>query len=217
MKNFLLIFIAITVLFACKKDEPDIIEPVVYPVYGNLQIGNYWTYQHFNIDTNGVVTPLDKFDTCYIEKDTIVGGYTYFKMIRPSRVPRRIHTYYWREKEGVIYDTTGEVFFSAEDFSTIFDTEYITNNNNTDTLYKVTRKMVDKDLMITTPAGYFFTRTFQTKYQPDDFLDNRTRYSNTRYCKDIGIVSETLEIYSTMPDYTERRLVSWHLHSFNKN
>lgn len=213
MKYFLMIVIAITLFAACRKDEPVVIvDPVIPPVYGNLKVGNYWIYQHFLLDTNGVETPLNKYDTCYVEADTVLGGETYYKMIRPSLLYHTIYTYYWREKDGVIYDYLGKICFSSEDFTTIFETDYIENPDNTDTLYIVTEKMVDKDLNITTPAGSFVTRTYQTKYQPVHLWDNKTRYSNRRFSKYVGIVSETLEFYTTNPNYTERRLVGWGTH-----
>ncbi len=223
MKKFLMILLGIIVIAACKKDEPPVVEPpvieppvepVVYPEYGNLKVGNYWIYQHYHIDTNGIETPLDKFDTCYIENDTVIGEHTYFKMIRPRISIPKFGTYYWREFEGVIYDRNGKVHFSAEDFTTIFETRYSirTNGDEVDTLYVVTSMMVDKDKNIITPAGNFLTRTYQAKYELADWFSIgmlKTRFSNTRYTRDIGIVSETLEIYASDPTYKERRLVSW--------
>lgn len=201
MKKLLMIALSILTLAACKKDEPVIVEPVEYPVYGNLKVGNYWIYQRFVVDTNGVETPLDKFDTCFVEKDTVVDGLTFYKIIRPSLIPRRINKYFWRESEGKIYDIDGIVRFSADDFTTIFDTYYSTRqwNNQIDTLYVVTSKMVDKNKKITTPGGNFFTCTYQTKYEMSDLFEYRTRYSNTRFCRDIGIVSETMERCASPP------------------
>lgn len=213
MKKLLMIVLAIAFLAACKKDEPPVVvEPVVHPDYGNLKVGNYWIYQHYHIDTNGIETALDKFDTCYIEKDTVVDGNTYFKMIRPKRGGYiKFIACYWRDFEGVIYDTEGKIQFSAEDFTTIFDTVYNTtiHGDVLDTIYIATSKMVDKDKSIITPAGNFSTRTYQTKFELSDWFEYRTRYSSKRFAKDIGIVSETLEIYASDPTYTERRLVSW--------
>lgn len=208
-----LVFVLVIVtLSGCKKDEPAVVEPIVYPEYGNLKVGNYWTYRHYLIDTTGIETALDIYDTCYIEKDTVVGGNTYFKMISPRRIGViKFIAHYWRESEGIIYDIAGKVCFSAEDFTTIFDTEYSTrlNGNQVDTIYIATSRMVEKDKSILTPAGNLITRNYQTKYELNDWFDYRTRYKNRRFTKDIGIVSETLEFFTTDPTYTERRLVSW--------
>jgi hypothetical protein len=206
-----MIALAVVLFVACKKDEPAVVEPVVHHEYGNLKVGNYWTYQHYHIDTNGVETALDKFDTCFIEKDTVVDGHTYYKMIRPRIANPKFTAYFWREFEGAIYDTEGKVQFSAEDFTTIFDTVYSTTTHGgvTDTVYTATSRMVDKDKNIITPAGNFTTRSYQTTYALSDWFEHRNRVSNRRFAKDIGIVCETLEFYASNPTYTERRLVSW--------
>lgn len=211
MNKLMMIVLAMVVFASCKKDQPSVIEPVVYPEYGNLKVGNFWIYQHYHIDTNGIETALDKFDTCYIEKDTVVDGNTYFKMIRPKRGYIKFIAYYWRDFEGVIYDTEGKIQFSSEDFTTIFDTVYttVTHGEVLDTIYSATSMMVDKDKSIITPAGNFTTRNYQTKFELSDWFEYRTRYSNKRFAEDIGIVSETLEIFASDPTYTERRLVSW--------
>lgn len=216
MKNLILTLCTITLLMSCKKDEtPAIIDPVDFPVYGNLKVGNYWAYQHFLIDTNRVATPLDKFDTCYVEKDTVIDGYLYYKMIRPRLAPARKYiVYYWREYQGNIYDTAGVIRFSSEDFTTLFDTDvHYSDASQTDTSYVTTSKMVDKDKLVTTPAGEFVTLNYQTKYVMGAWWHGwhggENRYSDKRFAKDIGIVTETLDIYSSVPTYTERRLVSY--------
>lgn len=87
MKNlpvFLSLLLMTCVFAACKKDkpiEPIPTPPVTYPDYSQLKIGNYWVYQHFNIDTNGNAFPLNTFDTCYVEKDTMINGLIYYKNV----------------------------------------------------------------------------------------------------------------------------------------
>lgn len=206
MKKLLLIACAAVLLISCKKDEGE--KTTIYPDYANLKVGNYWIYQRFKIDTTGAETALDKYDSCYIEKDTVINGTTYCKMTRPRLPNHSVYNYYWRDSLGYVVDTAGIICFSAEDFTTVFDTTY--HIETWDTVFVSTSRMVDKDRLITTPAGDFVTRTFQVRYDLEEWLTPYSpRYINKRYSKDIGIICETLDIYSSDPAFTERRLVRY--------
>lgn len=206
MKKSILIAFAAVLLFSCSKDDEN--KPIVYPDYANLKVGNYWVYQHFFIDTTGADSALDVYDSCYIEKDTVVNGNTYYKMIRPRIGQPSFKTYYWRDSLDYIVNKTGEICFSAEDFTSVFDTIYSYNSH--DTMFTGTSRMVDKDMIITTPAGNYVTRTLQWRFDIEEWISPYSpRFSNKRFSKDIGIVSETLDIYSTIPTYKERRLVRY--------
>ena len=92
---------------SCKKDtEPEPTSlPITttYPNFSRLKVGNYWIYQQFDIDQNGNATPKNIFDSCYVEKDTLINGKTYMKIIKPSPfnqnekevfTPKRLFTLY---------------------------------------------------------------------------------------------------------------------------
>lgn len=207
MKKSILIAFAAVLLFSCSKDDEN--KPIVYPDYANLKVGNYWVYQHFFIDTTGADSALDVYDSCYVEKDTIINGNTYYKMVRPHRILQSDDINYYRDSLDYLVDRAGKIWFSAEDFTTVFDTYY--SVNPIDTTYTINYMMVDKDKQVTTPAGDFVTRTFQRRI---DFNKKfvywySPRYSISRYSKDVGIVCETLEFFSTDPNYVERRLVRY--------
>ncbi|HLN52663.1 MAG TPA: hypothetical protein VK212_03075 [Lentimicrobium sp.] len=206
MKKLWMIVIAAALFISCNKEEGD--KPITLPPdYANLKVGNYWIYQHFKIDTTGEETALDKYDSCYVEKDTVINGKTFYKMIRPRAIYSK-YVYLWRDSSGYIVNTSGKIWFFAEDFTTVFDTTYAFGAG--DTTYVATSRMVDKDKVVTTPAGDFVTRTYQIRYDLEEWLTPYSpRFSNMRFTKDIGIVSETLDIYALNPFYTERRLVRY--------
>lgn len=209
MKKLLMLAFAAALFFffSCKKDDDN--NTITYPDYANLKVGNYWVYQRFEIDTLGVETALDIYDSCYVEKDTLINGITYFKMIRPKRFPVGYPENYWRDSLGYIVDSTGRIRFAAEDFTTIFETEC--QMSWADTVYTAIHWMVDKDKVVTTPAGDFVTRTFQRKIEFDESCTQfySPRFYNFRFTKDIGIVTETLDFFATDPNYVERRLVRY--------
>lgn len=207
MKKSILIAFAAVLLFSCSKDDEN--KPIVYPDYANLKVGNYWVYQHFFINTTGADSALNVYDSCYVEKDTIINGNTYYKMVRPLLHPVGSPYNYWRDSLGYVVDSTGRIRFAAEDFTTIFETEC--QMSWADTVYTAIHWMVDKDKVVTTPAGDFVTRTFQRKIEFDEIWTHfySPRFYNFRFTKDIGIVTETLDFFATDPNYVERRLVRY--------
>ena len=46
--------------------------------YTPLSIGNYWVYEGYKIDTNGIEEPLNNHDSLVIKRDTIINGHSYF-------------------------------------------------------------------------------------------------------------------------------------------
>lgn len=215
--------ISVTALcvYACKKDKKTEEQlptpltastPASYDNYSALKIGNYWIYQQFKIDTLGNVTPQNIYDSCYVEKDTLIRGRTFFKVY----TPHIIYNYtYMNDSLHYIIDKTGAILFSSIDFNSTFYTYYATNSPN-DSIYKLTGKMADKDLAVSVPAGSFVTSNFKRTY---DFYPNwrpygnisKTRISNTRFAKNIGIISETMPFFLSNPNYSERRLIRYHV------
>ena len=73
--------------------------------------------------------------------------------------------------------------------------------------------MMDKNKNVNTPYGNFTTSTFQMIFYMEEVYHEygNPRYMNYRYAENVGIVSETLPWFYTNPNYTERRLVDYHL------
>jgi hypothetical protein len=210
ISHFLPILLLIVILSSCKKDDSGNQTPTTYPDFGQLKPGNYWVYQQFRIDTLGNETALNVFDSCYVEKDTLINGNIYHKVFRPSIFPGN-DIGYWRDSLHYIVTSSGKVVFSSQDFASVFDLHYITAN--TDTIAKVITKMDDKNLMVSTPIGNFITSNYKVSYNmyPAWSFNGSKRNINVRYAENVGIVIETLPFYASDPNYTERRLVRVHL------
>lgn len=200
-----LILLSLITVYSCKKIEPTIAPPISYPNYSQLKVGNYWVYERYEIDTNGVETPLGIYDTCRVEKDTIINGETYFKYVRPPYLNSQTISFL-RDSLHYIVMNTGNIIFSSQRFNEVFRTFNVME-------YDVEMWMTDKDLMVNTPYGSFKTHNYQiTFYMKEGFQQyGNPRYMNTRYAEHIGIVIETLPIYLINPNYIERRLVDYHL------
>lgn len=211
--NFILSMILLSVnISSCKKeDKPEPIEPKTYKNFSQLKVGNYWIYQRFDIDTNGVAVAKNEIDSSYVEKDTIINNTKYYKLVENNQfnmINKDIS--YRRDSLHYVVNHKGEILFSSEDFTTIFQTSY-QFAGTVDTLCKVENQMVDKDLEVITPAGTFVTSSLRLRYfmYPRFSLGGSIRNRYTRYSENIGVVTETLLFFNVVPDYTERRLVRY--------
>lgn len=173
-------------------------------------MGNYWIYEIFNVDSNGVSSTTNTFDSCYISGDTMINGKKYYfrdgqNSLSTSRGALRDSLY-------CIVSFTGEIVFSSSDFSSIFNSYYITAGVN-DTITFVSCKMADANFLVNPPAGTFTTINYQATYSmyPGWQANGNPRIRNTRYAENIGIVTETLQFFSSNPNYQEKRLIRYHL------
>ncbi len=214
---------AIALTQACKKKkdvEPEQVEtptpaaPIVESsaAYAQLKIGNYWIYQEINVDAQGNETPTTNYDSCYIAKDTLIHGSTFFKLKNFS--PLFAFQECLRDSSNYIINSHGEIIFAANDFTTIFLSGFIVDNQpQGDTIYKEIHKMTDKDLSIIVPAGTFTTSNFKKKYSIHPNWANGVplRYMNTRFAKNVGMITQTQAIFLSYTSTVERRLVRYHL------
>lgn len=210
----MLCIVCFSFLFSCKKDEEP--EPVVQQSsgtsnYGQLKTGNYWIYQIYDVDSLGNATPTTDFDSCYVAKDTIINGNIYFEMHRPgATIPNPIS--YLRDSATYIVNNYGKIVFSSTDFSSTFSSSY-NIAPPTDTIYKTITRMTDKNVSVSTPAGTFITSNYQisSTIWPSWVVYFSTLNQNTRYSKDIGIVTETMPIFLSSSSFKERHLVSYNV------
>ena len=214
-KTIILSFIVMTAFYySCSKDKVSYYSPTpskTYPNYAQLKVGNYWIYQEFTVDTLGNATPTINYDSCYIDKDTIINGKTYYQLVKPAFDPAMGEIALLRDSLHYIIDSRGKILFSSQDSLSILDTWYCTTSY--DTVSKNVRKMTAQNVLVTVQAGTFTTSdALQTYYMYPNYSNcGNIRYTHTKYAKDIGIIVETLAFYVSYPFYTERRLVRYHL------
>jgi hypothetical protein len=217
MKNLVVTLTALAAvsgLYSCDKENnpgPDI-PPVTYGNYSRLKTGNYWIYQRFNVDSLGNATPTNTFDSCYVEKDTSINNITYYKVVRKNPYILSDEFTYQRDSLHYLVTSTGSILFSSEDFTTVFESEYYIINNN-DTVCEITSRMSPASETITVPAGTFSTLNMKQTYEmyPAWSFSGNVRTRNNRYAENVGMVTETLMFFQSNPNYSERRLVRYHL------
>lgn len=198
----------IATFFACKKDPSPVTE---YPNFSQLKTGNYWIYERFNIDSAGNASATGILDSCYVEKDTMISNEKYFKLVSPQPYSSSYSSSYLRDSLHYIITSEGQIIFSSQNFTDTFSQYYITAG--VDTVCNVFTNMSNKDAAVTTPNGVFSTYTMKTTYAmyPNWAAAGNPRYLDRRYAENIGIVTETLPFYASIPDLVERRLVRYKL------
>lgn len=208
LKHLVLPALLLLLFSACKKDKTE--APIVYPNYSQLKVGNYWIYERYGIDGNGVETASGIIDSCYIEKDTLINGYTYYKRIRPSFPLNTPENPYWRDSLHYIVNSSGEILFSSQNFTDTFALRFI--STTADTAAKIVVKMDNKDLVVTVPAGTFTSSTLKQTFMlyPGHLgAGVNPRYLNIRFAENIGLISEVLPFFASNASYTERRLIRY--------
>jgi hypothetical protein len=213
-------FIFVIVLSsACKKEKDEIPSetptptPTTYENYTNLKVGNYWIYQEYSVDSLGNGSATSFFDSCYVEKDTIVNGNTYHKMVKLSSGGwPEIETLLLRDSLSYTVNQKGKVYFSSADFTSVFNRNYMMASTS-DTLCVYSSKMINLLENTNVPAGVFSTLEFRTTYKmfPPYTYGGTYRHLHLRYAKNIGLITETMLFFVSSPMYNERRLVRYHL------
>ncbi len=217
MKSIVFTVCLMTIMiYSCKKDnDEDITTPpsiTNYKNYSQLKVGNYWIYEEFNVDSLGNATTKNIFDSCYVEKDTMINAKSYYKIVKPNPYSSdQKSVSFQRDSLHYIVDSDGAILFSSQDFASTLETNYLVFES--DTLCVIKRKMTDKNITVNTPAGTFITLNAKEIYSmspPWTFAGN-PRYRNIKYAENIGIVVETLPFLISNPNYIERRLVRYYV------
>ena len=211
IKLFTFIVIA-SLLNSCKSDDENFTnlpKNQSYPDYSASKAGNYWIYQHYKVDNNGLSTPLEIYDSCYVEKDTIINSKKYFKLHRSDQNNIFPSNQIIRDSLHYIVNSRGDILFSSQDFQTVFYTHYEITNS-IDTVVKAVFKMDNKNATTNTPAGTFITSNAkETQYYYSNNVILITKTRNTLYAEKIGIVSESAIIFPMAMNNYERRLVRY--------
>lgn len=211
MKNALFVLLSSILVFeACKKNDEHLAEMaiVIRPNYSNLEVGNYWIYQQFDLNADGNYTALNIYDSLYVEKDTIIDGITYFKYWTDQIQGGSLYPIYLRDSVGITVQLDGRIFFATT--SAVDTVETFCYLTATDTVYCTYAISSPNDVSVNVPAGEFFCRDLTTYYDISSFSSGLSDKLRHRYmAKDVGMVYETLTPIAGGTNYRVRKLVSY--------
>jgi hypothetical protein len=224
MRNILSPCVLILLVMAsCRKDSRSSISltdgphrafHLDYPDYFPLKAGNYWIYRQFTIDQDGGLTEGNRIDSCYIEKDTVIRGNTYFILRSPHLFLMQTERPALRDSLHYRIDCRGRIYYSSVDFSTVFGRDTVVDLSTNDTLFFADTRMHHKDSVVTTPAGTFTTINFRETYtvHPDFFIpgSSNPKFSHNIYAKNTGLVYQSFP-FSSSEMKMGRRLIRYKL------
>ncbi len=205
----LLVISCMAITFSCKKES--IIPPTIYDTYLPLKVGNYWIYEEVQIDSNGNETSLNRIDSNYVEKDTIVNGMTYYKVHKPNYFEPDYYEVL-RDSLHYIVDCRGYLMFSSQDITNTLSYKPFFALNN-DTISMMTRKMEPLQTNINVAAGSFLCYNSKETYHMYPGWDNGGpfQYRDYYYSKDVGIVQERIPFFTYTPANQVKKLIRYHL------
>ena len=216
MKNYALLVLLALVVFACKKDDEVIIEPPApAPVYMPMEVGNYWVYQSFRIDSLGE-TPTDRFDSLVIIKDTMIRDHRYYIY------EGTMHTIHWRtlrilrDSSGFYVNHHGDIFFTDQkgNGEVYYEkTDYMGDDADTSVYIKAYNEEVHQQ--ITFPIGTFDVLNRINDYaifpQNTNFPDSlKYRKTNNYFIENIGQASYSV-LYAMSGLRFDKRLIRYRI------
>lgn len=216
----ILLFAMIALLFvACEDDLNTDDDPQITTEepdnYFPMSIGNYWIYQEYEMDINGLVTETQHIDSTIITRDTVINNYTYF-VLEGIQYPYSN----WRElailrdSSGYLVNPDGRIDFATENFSDTLYT-YVQYENielQTDTIYSAFAMMEKPADSITVPAGTFDALNCRIMYTSPSgvFGDNDPRSNYTSFGNHVGKIISTY-FYANSSLIYEKRLIRYHI------
>ena len=214
MKKVIAFALAVLVIIAysCKKEtktEINYVKEVAGDVVNHfpLQVGNYWIYRNYNLDSQGTATPTNDWDSAFISKDTLIRGLTYYKMNEKNFLILSDRTIsYQRDSLGYLVDSHGNIRFAENNFT---DTLYIDSAHPD--LYMGYATMWAKDSLVYVNAGGFLSSTVRMSVvptRPDDPIP--VRYTYDIYGKGVGRLKYHSFFYAGDKHF-ESRLERYHL------
>jgi len=157
--------------------------------YINLQVGNYWVYNIYNVDTAGVETFANSTDSVYIQKDTIVGGKTYYYFNHVNSTAAL-----YQDNMPMIYNwvTDSSGFLKGISHYVLLDPVHLNDTIKTDTmtygviLYVLPQTFTNEVV----PAGTFSGVSMNTRMRythPNPFNGNPLSVNYYKYATGIGL------------------------------
>lgn len=190
----LLFFLVSLLIVSCDNDDPANIDALIPTPIISLEIGNYWIYQTYLEDMDGVFQPKSSLDSMFVESSEMVNGNEYFLIKNyslggPSNAIFRV-----RDSIGYLVNDSGEIEYSPKDDGSVLFENVIPYHDIANIYVSYT---LESTVNLDTPAGSFEARKIVGNFdfsETDFECDNQ---NSSYYVEDIGRVREDLFYAST--------------------
>lgn len=155
----------IAVMLSCKKEDKNSNQEkndgnIEASEYFGLEVGNYWIYEIFEIDTNGTEASTGKFDSVYIAKTEIINGEEYYAIEGGNYLGYRMSV---RDSSGYLINSDGVILFAPNDFADTLGIELRMLSDN-DTLFVGYSNMEKVEGKVELSAGNFEPLLCRNRY-----------------------------------------------------
>jgi len=217
MKKVILVIGVLIGFYSCNKVDETVNPQVTSSSYLPMAVGNYWIYQDYWNNGDGVFHASSSIDSTCIVKDTVINGRIFYKfdnyhIFSHSESPLKIEsTFVYSDSAKHLINPKGEILFSENNFT---DVLYKSSDVlEGDTATWLSFKMEKLNQSITVPAGTF-TDLLNVKgtviCSPKFTNIPNPRYVNRYYAKNIGKIMRS-SIYVQSGGVIEQRLLRYNL------
>lgn len=200
-----LIYCSLTMLLmaSCSDDEPDVQLRLISD-FSQLEVGNYWVYDWYEVQPDGSESLMDLRDTLRIETDTLIEGRTMFI---------RTGTFMGQARREILYDSISQLLTYPDRLALfIIDSnlEFTRNFGPVDSPVSVGTYQLNSLIeTLEVPAGEFNCLNFQGTIESLELdYPYGTRFNNNLYSRGVGLVKLTTQFYS-QPNDLEMRLIDF--------
>ena len=175
-------------IISCSKEDPissgEMIPDSIIP----FTVGNYWIYQSYLEDENGVLQPKSSTDSMYIESSQMINGIEYFNVNNYSVASSNVTTVL-RDSLGYLVNDSGQIVYSPNDDGGVLFENVLPYHDEANIYISYS---LESTVSLDTPAG-----TFETKKIVGDVDFSETNFEcdkqNLAYYADgVGRVREDL-------------------------
>ena len=218
MKKVVLLSMVISLFYSCTKEKEDQLSISTATSYIPMDIGNYWVYEHYKIDTLGNEILQSQTDSVSISRQMTKRGHTYF-VFQGTYFPiySEFKSILWalRDSSGYLIDTNGRILFAENDFRDSLDIIYSQAKPNEDTIITYVFQMRTVQNFVNLSAGTFSALNYHNLIYTHPTLNvpagvPNPRSWNTYYSQGVGKILETY-FYASQVDHNERRLLKYNV------
>lgn len=202
-------------LAACKKKEHEIQgeNPNQNTTYEfPTSVGSSWVYQWSEIDSTGVETLLNQYDSLFIIGDSVVNGKSY-AVYRSVNYSGFENIYLQRDSSGYIVDDLGNIAFTYADFGVIY------SQGSEPGLWDYYGQYLSGPFTIALPVGTFQTIAgeyfiYSQNGSPINACGDMEESFKTYYASGVGQVLQETAFYShyqTQCKKLKRTLIDYYI------
>ncbi|MEQ8475301.1 MAG: hypothetical protein RIB54_03610 [Fulvivirga sp.] len=196
------ILFAVITLSSCSKEE--VSPQQLASEFTNLEVGNYWVYEWYEIYPDGTESKYNVRDSVYISTDTLIDGRSF--IVRRGTFLKNKRTEILLDSANSLYKFPSEVLLFTLDKT---NETTITIKAGENPIATVKYILKSNSIVANVPAGEFECLNYEGIVESlDPDYQYGTRINSDLYAKNFGLVMKRCHLYNS-PNNLEMRLVKF--------